>query len=137
MLQEIELQGRGYNDMRTMIAVKEQELQKHKRALDKLYESYEECMITKQVFMERKTVRTRQIQKLEEEVKELRKVIVDEGNYLTIEQIVHRIEKFRELWDVAATSEEKNWALKKLVERIVYNGKEIGWSWWIVMSSIN
>lgn len=97
MLQEIELQGRGYNDTKTMIAVKEQELQKHKRALDKLHESYEEDIITKQLFMERKVVRTRKIQKLEEEVKELRKVVVDEDKYPTMEQIVKRIGQFREL----------------------------------------
>ncbi|NOU77986.1 hypothetical protein GC101_03735 [Paenibacillus sp. LMG 31459] len=121
MLQEIELQGRGYNDTKTMISVKEQELQKHKRALDKLHESIEEDIITKQVFMERKVVRTRQIQKLEEELLNLRKVVVYEGNYPTMEQIVERIGQFRELWSEAVTSEEKNWALKKLVERVVYN----------------
>ncbi|KHL91840.1 hypothetical protein QW71_32600 [Paenibacillus sp. IHB B 3415] len=128
MLQEIELQGRGYNDTKTMIAVKEQELQKHKRALDKLHESYEEDIITKLVFMERKIVRTRQIQKLDEELKDLRKVVVDESSALTMEQIVEQIGKFRELWDVAVTSEEKNRALKKLVERIVYNreGNQVG-----------
>lgn len=101
MLQEIELQGRGYNDTKTMIAVKEQELQKHKRALDKLHESFEEDMLTKQVFMERKVVRTRQIQKLEEELQNLRKMVVDESSNPTVEQIVERIAQFRELWDVA------------------------------------
>lgn len=121
ILQEIELQGRGYNDTKTRIAVKEQELQNHKRALDKLYESYEEDMITKQVFMERKIVRSRQIQKLEEELQDLRKLVVDEGNYPTMEKIVERIGQFRELWSEAVTSEEKNRALKKLVERVVYN----------------
>lgn len=120
MLQEIELQGRGYNDTKTMIAVKEQKLQKHKRALDKLHESYEADIIMKQVFMERKIVRSRQIQKVDEELQDLRKVVVDESNYPTMEQIVNRIGQFRELWDVTVTSEEKNRALKKLVERIVY-----------------
>ncbi|MBA9086585.1 hypothetical protein FHR92_003065 [Fontibacillus solani] len=48
-------------------------MKKQKRALDKLHESYEEDMITKQVFLERKAVRSRQIQKLEEELKDLRK----------------------------------------------------------------
>ncbi|MGM1044945.1 MAG: hypothetical protein ACQEXX_02230 [Bacillota bacterium] len=41
-------------------------------------------MITKQVFLERKAIRSRQIQKLEEELKDLRKVVVDEGNYPTV-----------------------------------------------------
>ncbi|WP_019910326.1 hypothetical protein [Paenibacillus sp. HW567] len=53
ILQEIELQGHGYNDTKTMIVVKVQELQKHKRALDKLQVSNEEDIIMKQVFMER------------------------------------------------------------------------------------
>ncbi|MBA9086584.1 hypothetical protein FHR92_003064 [Fontibacillus solani] len=38
-----------------------------------------------------------------------------------MEQIYKRIGEFRELWSAAVTSEEKNRALKKLVERIVYN----------------
>lgn len=38
-----------------------------------------------------------------------------------MEQIYERIGEFRELWGAAVTSEEKNRALKKLVERIVYD----------------
>lgn len=53
-------------------------------------------------------------------MKDLRKVVVDEGNYPAVEQIYERIGEFRELWGAAVTSEEKNRALKKLVERIVY-----------------
>ncbi|MGF7048067.1 C4-type Zn-finger protein [Paenibacillus sp. DS2015] len=71
--------------------------------------------------MERKAIRYRQIQKLGEESKDLRKVVIDEGNYPTVEQIYERVGEFRELWSDAVTSEEKNQALKKLVERIVYN----------------
>lgn len=96
-------------------------MKKHKRALDKLHESYEEDMITKQVFLERKAVRTGQIQKLEEELNDLLKVVVDEGNYPTVEQIYERVGQFREFWGAVVTSEEKNRALKKLVERNVYN----------------
>ncbi|WP_370570246.1 zinc ribbon domain-containing protein [Paenibacillus sp. JCM 10914] len=117
ILREIEMHGSRYNDTKTIIEVKEQELKKQRRALDKLHESYEEDMITKQLFLERKAVRARQIQKLED----LSKVVVDEGNYPTVEQIYERIGEFRELWDLALSSEEKNRALKKLVERIVYN----------------
>lgn len=109
------------NDTQVIIEVKVQELNKQKRALDKLHKSYEEDMITKQVFLERKAVRSRQTQKLEEELKDLRKVVEDKGNYPTVEQIYERIGEFRELWGAAVTSEEKNWALKKLVERIVYD----------------
>lgn len=54
-------------------------------------------------------------------MQDLRKVVVDESNYPTVEQIVERIGQFRELWSAAVTSEEKNPALKRLVERIVYN----------------
>ncbi|MBA9086596.1 hypothetical protein FHR92_003076 [Fontibacillus solani] len=56
ILREIEMHGSRYNDTQVIIEVKEQELKKQKRALDKLYESYEEDMITKQVFLERKAV---------------------------------------------------------------------------------
>ncbi|SLJ92143.1 hypothetical protein SAMN06272722_101991 [Paenibacillus sp. RU5A] len=54
-------------------------------------------------------------------MKDWRKVVVDEGNYPTVEQIYERIGEFRELWSVAVTSEEKNRALKKLVKQIVYD----------------
>lgn len=74
--------------------------------------------------MERKTVRSRQIQKLEEELKDLRKVVVVESNYPSVEKIYDRIGQFRKLWSTAATSEEKNRALKRLVERIVYNRED-------------
>ncbi|WP_339294464.1 hypothetical protein MKY82_23335 [Paenibacillus sp. FSL W7-1279] len=104
ILWEIELHGSRYNDTQT-IEVKEQELKKQKRALDKLHESYEEDMITKLVFLERKAIRSRQIKKLEEELKNLRKVVVDEVNYPTVEQIYDRIGEFRELWSAAMTSE--------------------------------
>ncbi|MEK4040248.1 recombinase family protein [Paenibacillus sp. FSL F4-0122] len=85
ILREIEMHGSRYNDTQVIIEVKAQDFKKQKRALDKLHESYEEDMITKQVFLERKAVRSRQIQKLEEELKDLRKVVVDEGNYPTVE----------------------------------------------------
>lgn len=44
ILREIELHGNRYNNIQTIIEVKEQELKKQKRALDKLHESYEEDM---------------------------------------------------------------------------------------------
>ncbi|AJW69153.1 hypothetical protein GMA19_01063 [Paenibacillus polymyxa E681] len=47
---KIEMHGNRYNDTQVMIEVKAQKLKKQKRALDKLHESYEEDMITKQVF---------------------------------------------------------------------------------------
>lgn len=57
----------------------------------------------------------------------MQKVVVDEVNYPTVEQIYERIGEFRKLWNASVTSEEKNRALKKLVERIVYD-QGIGWS---------
>ncbi|WP_160297232.1 hypothetical protein [Paenibacillus sp. IHBB 10380] len=48
------MHSHGYNYTKVINKLKEQELQKKKRALDKLHESYEEDIITKQVFMERK-----------------------------------------------------------------------------------
>lgn len=119
---KIEMHGNRYNDAQVIIEVKAQKLKKQKRALDKLHESYEEDMITKQVFLERKAIRSRQIQKLEEELKDLRKVVVNVGNYPTVVQTYES----RELWGAAVTSEEKNRALKKLVERICIIEKGIG-----------
>ncbi|WP_156515088.1 hypothetical protein [Paenibacillus glucanolyticus] len=50
-MEEIEFNGSRYNDTQTIIEVKEQELKRQKRAFDKLHESSEEDMITKQVFI--------------------------------------------------------------------------------------
>ncbi|MBW4081259.1 hypothetical protein [Paenibacillus sp. S150] len=121
IIRDIEMHNNGFVDTKAIIEMKEAELHKESRAFVKLHESYEEDIITKQVFLERKAVRTRQIQQLEEELQNLRKVVVDESNYPTMEQIVKRIGQFRELWSEAVTSEEKDRALKKLVERVVYN----------------
>jgi DNA invertase Pin-like site-specific DNA recombinase len=121
LLRQIELQGNRFNDTKAIIEVKEQELVKYKRALDKLHESYEEDVITKQVYVERKSVRMKQIQKLEDELRDLRKTIIEEGNAPTVEEVQYRIERFIEMWSAAATDEEKNRALKQLVEKIVYD----------------
>lgn len=51
-------------------------------------------------------------------MKDFQRGVLDEGNYPNVEQIYGRIGEFREL---AVTSEERNRALKKLVERIVDN----------------
>ncbi len=72
---------------RRLLRSRSRSLKRQKRALDKLHESYEEDMITKQVFLERKAIRSGQIQKLEEALKDLRKVAANEGNYPTLEQI--------------------------------------------------
>lgn len=43
------------------------------------------------------------------EFKDLRKVVVDEGSYPTVEeQIYEWAGEFRDLWSAAVTSEEKN-----------------------------
>lgn len=50
--------------------------------------------------------------------------MIIQARIIHVMQIDYRyvgIGEFRELWSAAVTSEEKNRALKKLVERIVYN----------------
>ncbi|TCZ81038.1 hypothetical protein E0485_01795 [Paenibacillus albiflavus] len=80
-----------------IINVKEQELRKLNQALDKLHESYEEDMITKQVFLERKAKRSRQIQKLEEELKDLWKItVIDFANIFTVNELALHLEKSKE-----------------------------------------
>lgn len=124
ILNEIEIHGVRFNDTKTIIEVKERELRKQKRALEKLYESYEEDVITKQEFVERKEIRIKQIHGLEEEIHEVRRTIENYGNSQTVTSIYERIDKFLEIWNGAVTNEEKNKALKQLVERIVYNRDE-------------
>lgn len=86
--------------------------------MEKLHESFEEDLITKQVYMERKAVRSRQVQKLEEEIRELRNTITDEeGAPIIEEEKNERIDRFIELWSAAATDEEKNRALKQLIDK--------------------
>ncbi|MFC5405519.1 recombinase family protein [Cohnella soli] len=124
ILKEIEIHGVRFNDTKVIIEVKEQDLNKQKRALEKLYESYEESVITKQEFVERKELRVRQIHGLEEEIHELRRTLENKDNFPTITSMYKRIDKFQEIWNGAVTNEEKNKALKQLVERIVYDRDE-------------
>lgn len=80
-----------------------------------MHELYEEDMLTKQVFLEYKAIRSRQIKKQEEELKDLRKVILDEGNYPTIEQIYERAGRFRELWSIAVSGDKlrEEWGVEE------------------------
>ncbi|XOK64124.1 hypothetical protein ACJ7K1_13760 [Paenibacillus elgii] len=82
-------------------------------------------LITKQVYVECKSVRTKQILKLEEELRELRKAMGDASDVPTVEEIKGRIDRFIEFWSAAATDEEKNKALKQLIDKIIYNRKII------------
>lgn len=68
-----------------------------------MHESYEEDVLTKQVFLERKAIWSRQIQKLEEELKDLRKFVVNVVNYPTVVQIYEWI---GELGSCGARSDE-------------------------------
>ncbi|WP_164684980.1 hypothetical protein [Brevibacillus reuszeri] len=124
ILREIELHGNRFNNTKAIIQVKEQELMKHKRAMEKLHESYEEDIIIKQVYVERKEVRSKMIQKLEEELRDLRKVVTDESEFPTVDDIHQRIGKFKGKWSSVATPEDQNKALKTLVDRIIYNRED-------------
>jgi site-specific DNA recombinase len=124
ILHDIQMHGSRYNDTKAIIQVKEQELIKQKRALEKLHESFEEDIITKQVYVERKGVRAKQIHILEEELRELRRSFEDEGEVPTVEEIYERVDSFKERWIAAESPEEKNKALKKLVDKILYNRED-------------
>jgi len=97
---------------------------KHKRAMEKLHESFEEDIITKQVYLERKAVRSKMIQKLEEELRDLRKVVAVESEFPTVDDIHQRIDKIKGKWSSAETPEDQNKALKTLGDRIIYNRKD-------------
>jgi site-specific DNA recombinase len=84
VLSELETFGTRIHETKTVIEIKEQELTKQKRALEKIQESYEEDTITKQKYLERKGVRGSQIQKLEEELKNLHITLAVEGEVPTL-----------------------------------------------------
>lgn len=71
--------------------------------------------------MERKELRIKQIHGLEEEIHEMRRTVENKDSFPTITSMYKRIDKFQEIWNGAVTNEEKNKALKQLVERIVYD----------------
>jgi site-specific DNA recombinase len=106
VLSEIELFGTRIQETKVVIEIKEQELAKQKTALEKIQESYEEDTITKQKYLERKGVRTNQIQKLEEELKNLHSTLTVEGEVPTTKQIFDRIDTFKEQW-VSAQHQKK------------------------------
>lgn len=55
-------------------------------------------MITKQVFWNESLFGQGRYRDWRKKLKDLRKVVGDEGNYPTVEQIYDRIGEFRELW---------------------------------------
>lgn len=57
-------QNRALMKYKQLLAVKEKEREKHKQAIDRLYEMREEDNIDKSSFIERKKVRDEQIQAL-------------------------------------------------------------------------
>lgn len=75
-------QNRALTKYKQLLAVKEKEMEKHKQAIDRLYEMWEEDNIDKSSFIERKKVRDEQIQALKKEINNLRLVIQEQKIYL-------------------------------------------------------
>jgi site-specific DNA recombinase len=120
-LLKIEADNKDVEEYKEMLGKKQRELRKHEQAFNKLLEMYEEDTITKNVFMERKEVREKQIAAAKNEIKELEGKILEKSSVKTPESIQHKIDIFKHKWTKAINFSEKNVFLKELVEKIMYN----------------
>lgn len=121
VLESLDSRNQEDESNRALINVKTKELEKQKRALDKIHESYEEQLISKLVYLDRKTVRENHIHGLENEIRELRALLTVEKRPTPKTELLDRIDEFKRLWNSSASHKEKNKAFKLLVEKIVYD----------------
>lgn len=90
----------------------EKQLKKEKEKRDRIYSAYEDGMYSKLDFANRKKV-------VEDKIKELEKLIDEDSQKITKNEMLHRLSSLFELYD-KATIEEKNELLRSVCEKIVY-----------------
>jgi site-specific DNA recombinase len=120
-LKEVCFETNEQHSHQRMLQVKQIELDKHKRALEKIFEGYEEQEYTKEVFIQRKHARERQISEVMQEIKALEILLNDEYKMLTEAEIKEALRLFKERWLEITSPQEQNQIISTLVERINYN----------------
>lgn len=117
-------QTRVLTKYKQLLAVKEKEMEKHKQAIDRLYEMREEDNIDKGSFIERKKVRDEQIQALEKEIEGLRLAIQEQKDMPSLDKIRQQIKIFKERWRYIESVQERNRLLKRIVGKIMYHRED-------------
>lgn len=90
--------------------------------MEKIHESYEDQLITRSEFIDRKTKRENQINELMAEICDLSKLIIVEQQLPTTKtELLEKVEEFKQLWQTTTDAVGKNKAFQLLVEKIVYD----------------
>lgn len=90
----------------------EKQLKKEKEKLERIYSAYEDGMYSKLDFGNRKKV-------VEDKINELNKLIEEDTQKLSKEEMIHRLNNLFEVYNNASI-EEKNELLKSVCQKIVY-----------------
>jgi len=114
-------QHKALTKYKQLLAIKEKEMEKHKYAIDRLYEMREEDNIDKSSFIERKKVRDEQIQALKQEIDNLRLIIQEQKDMPSLGKIRQQIKVFKEKWRYLENVQERNRLLKRIVGKITYH----------------
>lgn len=109
--------NRALTKSKQLLAVKEKEMEKHKQAIDRLYEMREEDNIDEQ------------IQALKKEVENLNLVIQEQKDMPSIDKLRQQIKVFKERWRYIESVQERNRLLKRIVGKITYHQKIIMCTW--------
>ena len=115
-----------YREMETLLKMNQKELIQIEQAIEKLFELYEDGVISKKRLSERMAMHEMNKKEAQEEIEKCRHILAANVNILTLDSIQERVSEFKELWSMAATPSEKNKAYRLLIDRIVYDREGTG-----------
>lgn len=113
-------------EARALLQSKNDELSKTLKAIEKLIELYEEEMVTKQQFSQRKVAHENSIIKIKRDIEKYQIIIAGSKAGVTVEKIEDRIGKFKSVWEKTANNAQRNKAYRSIVHKIIYDRGEDG-----------
>ncbi|SMD17234.1 hypothetical protein [Sporomusa malonica] len=117
-----------YQELETLFEMKQKELAQTEKAIEKLFELYEDGSITKQRLADRIVGHEKTKAELEAEIERCKIALASQVNLVTVEMVKKRIDEFKNLWTNAVDPSEQNRAFRLLIEKIVYNRQNDGLS---------
>ncbi len=121
-LEEIQDKRKEQSQGKALLKRKKAELAENENAISKIMEAYENGIYTMKQFDDRKKSRDEVIFKLKQEIIELEHENQNSRVYKK-DELRRKVKEFKEGWENANTSQEKNLLLKTIVKRVEY-GRE-------------
>lgn len=119
-LKEIETQTKRKAELKILLNAKQQDSEKTNTALDRIFDLYENGVISKDQFLTRKEMRDKEKGQLQKEIKTLQ-LELKHLRGMSKEELAELISAFKDNWKNALTDKQKNDALKSIVKKIVYD----------------